>query len=163
MLNVTKGAFYHYNDTRDGLVIACFERTFDIVREAQDLALAEEMDGLSHVTAAAVSLVSRQMRPEGELLRTSALTAIGPDLRKEMERRMSLSTFRFADMLNDGLLDRSVRVCDMRIASESVTAMINSAQELQRWVPNASAENAATLYVRPLIDGLLRSRTDASL
>ncbi|QUM71587.1 TetR/AcrR family transcriptional regulator [Sphingopyxis granuli] len=156
-LHVTKGAFYHYNDTRDGLVVACFERTFDIIRQAQDIAMAGEMDGLSHVAAATVSLVSRQMDPSGILLRTSALTAVGFDLREEMARRLSLSTLRFADMLNDGLIDRSVRVCDMRIAAEMVTATINSAQELQRWVPAATRENAADLFVRPLLYGFRSS------
>lgn len=150
MLKVTKGAFYHHNETRDQLVVACFERTFDIVREAQDLAMAQEMNGLSHVAAASVSLVSRQMLPEGALLRTSALTAVSPELRKEMQRRLTLSTYRFADMLNDGLVDGSVRLCDMRVASEMVTGMVNSAQELQRWVAAASVDSAANLYVWPL-------------
>ncbi len=153
-LKVTKGAFYHHNETRDQLVVACFERTFGIVREAQDRAMGQEMDGLAHVSAAAVSLVTRQMRPEGVLLRTSALTAIGLDLRQEMERRLALSTWRFADMLNDGLIDGSVRLCDVRIAAEAVTATINAAEELQRWVPSATAANAAELYLRPLLEGL---------
>lgn len=157
-LKVTKGAFYHHNETRDQLVVACFERTFDIVRRAQDLAMAEETDGLTHVAAAAASLVSRQMRPEGALLRTSALTAVGPDLRKEIQRRLTLSTFRFADMLNDGLIDGSVRLCDMRVAAEMVTGMINAAQELQSWVRGATPESAADLYVRPLLHGYLSNR-----
>ena len=159
VLKVTKGAFYHHNETRDQLVVACFERTFDIIREAQDRALAKAADGMAHVSAAAVSLVARQMRPEGVLLRTSALTTIGLDLRHEMERRLAASTRRFADMLNDGLIDGSVRLCDMRIASEAVTAMINAAEELQRWVPSATAENAADLYVRPLLEGLASQTT----
>ncbi len=158
MLKVTKGAFYHHNETRDQLVVSCFERTFDIVREAQDLAMAEETDGLARVAAAAISLVSRQMRPEGALLRTSALTAVGLELRQEMQRRLALSTFRFADMLNDGLIDGSVRLCDMRVASEMVTATINSAQELQQWVAEATPENAAELYVRPLLHGYVNHR-----
>ena len=162
-LRVTKGAFYHHNETRDGLVVACFERTFAIIRQAQDLAMAEEADGLGHVTAAAVSLVSRQMRPEGSLLRTSALTAIGPALRVEMERRLAQSTLRFADMLNDGLIDRSVRLCDMRIAAEAVTATINAAQELQRWVPGGTEENAAALFVRPLLHGFTGAADTAEL
>lgn len=153
-LKVTKGAFYHHNETRDQLVVACFERTFDIVRQAQDAALREETDGLTHVTAAATSLVTRQMRPEGVLLRTSALTAIGPELRLEMERRLSLSTWRFADMLNDGLTDGSVRLCDMRIAAETVTATVNAAEELQRWAPRITADTAAELYLQPLLRGL---------
>jgi AcrR family transcriptional regulator len=158
VLKVTKGAFYHYNETRDGLVVDCFDRTFEIVREAQDRAYSLNVDSLAHVGAAVVSLVRRQMRPEGALLRTSALTAIGIDHRLEMARRMSLLTLRFADMLNDGLLDGSVRVCDMRIASEMVTATINSAQELQRWIPSATRDTAADLYVRPLVYGLLTDR-----
>lgn len=157
MLKVTKGAFYHHNETRDALVVACFQRTFSIIRAAQDLALARKAKGFSQAASAAVSLISRQMRPEGVLLRTSALTAVGPDLRREMSRKMSLSTWRFADMLNDGLIDGSVRLCDMRIASETVTAAINAAQELQRWVPAADTENSTTLYLRPLLLGFLRS------
>lgn len=155
-LNVTKGAFYHYNDTRDELVIACFERTFDIIRQAQNDAMAKDGDGLSHIGEAAAALVARQMLPEGSLLRTAALTALGMDHRMEMNRRLSMSTWRFADMLNDGLIDGSVRACDMRIAAETVTAMINSAQELQRWVPKSDVRNAPHLYVRPLLNGFLR-------
>lgn len=162
LLNVTKGAFYHYNETRDQLVIACFERTFDIVREAQNSAMSEEMDGLSHVATSTGSLVSRQMRPEGALLRTSALTAVDPELRQEMQWRLALSTYRFADMLNDGLIDGSVRLCDIRVASEMVTGLINSAQELQLWVPSANAENAVELYVRPLLNGFLSYYVDDS-
>ena len=155
-LNVTKGAFYHYNDTRDELVIACFERSFDIIRQAQNDAMAKDGDGLSHVMEAAAALVARQMLPEGSLLRTAALTALGMDHRMEMNRRLSMSTWRFADMLNDGLIDGSVRIADMRIAAEAVTAMINSAQELQRWVPKSDVRNAPNLYVRPLLNGFLR-------
>lgn len=157
LLNVTKGAFYHHNETRDALVVECFDRTFAIIRAAQDRAMASGLDGVSRVSAAAASLVSRQMLPEGEMLRTSALTAIGPALRKEVERRMSLLTLRFADMLNDGLIDGSVRLCDMRIAAEMVTATINAAEELPIWVRGASSDNAAALFVRPLLNGMLHT------
>jgi AcrR family transcriptional regulator len=154
-LKVTKGAFYHHNETRDGLVVACFERTFDIIREAQDLAYLDEADGVSHVLGATIPLVTRQLLPEGALLRTSALTAINLALRKGMQLRLSILTGRFADMLNDGLIDGSIRPCDFRIAAEMITAMINAAQELPGWVRGVDMANAAGLYVRPLFSGLI--------
>ncbi len=154
-LNVTKGAFYHHNETRDGLVVACFEHSFALLCDAQDTAIATETDGLARVLAASVSLVNRQMLDEGTLLRTSALTAIGPELRATMVRQIARLTLRFEDMLNDGLIDGSVRPCHVRIGSEMITTMINSAEELGRWVKTATVDNAAELYVRPLLTGLL--------
>ncbi len=157
-LNVTKGAFYHHNETRDGLVVACFEHSFALLREAQDAASAMHGDGLSRIAAAAMTLVSRQMLDRGTLLRTSALTAIGLELRVKMAAKLARLTLRFGDMLNDGLSDGSVRLCNVRIGAEMVTAVINSAEELAQWVPTATVDNAAELYIRPLLAGLLQGR-----
>ncbi len=154
-LNVTKGAFYHHNETRDGLVVACFEHSFTLLRQAQDAATAAGSDGISRVAAASVTLVNRQMLDNGTLLRTSALTAVGPELRARMAAKMARLTMRFGDMLNDGMIDGSARPCNIRIAAEMITAMINSAEELGRWVHTATVDNAADLYVRPLFSGLL--------
>lgn len=157
-LNVTKGAFYHHNDTRDALVVACFERTFAVIGAAQDAALATGFDNLGRVAAVTANLVQQQMSPDGVLLRTSALTAVGPELRGELAAAMERYTTRFAGMLNDGLIDGSVRPCDLRIAAEMVTAAINSAEELDRWVPDLDRSRASELYVGPLLVGLGISR-----
>ncbi len=154
-LNVSKGAFYHHNETRDGLVLACFEHSFAALRAAQDTALATQGDGLPQIVAAAVPLVRRQMLDSGTLLRTSALTAVGPELRTRMAAEMARITLRFGDMLNDGVIDGSVRPCNVRIASEMITACINSAEELARWVRTATADNAAELYIQKLLTGVL--------
>ena len=44
-LNVSKGAFYHHNETKDELVVACFQRTFDIMWRA--IHAAERAGGLA--------------------------------------------------------------------------------------------------------------------
>jgi AcrR family transcriptional regulator len=154
-LNVTKGAFYHHNETLDELVVACFEHSFACVRDAQDTALANESSGILRVTSSAVALVRQQMLDSGTLLRTAALTSVGPELRQRMAMQMSRLTLRFSNMLNDGLIDGSVRPCNLHIAAEMTTAMINSSEELGRWVKSASLENAADLCVRPLLSGLV--------
>lgn len=155
VLNVSRGAFYHHYEARDELVVACFDRTFDVLRRAQSAAMGRPVSGAEQVAAAAVELVSRQFTVEGFMLRTTALTVVGPELRRDMTRRMSLATFRFQDMLSDGVADGSVRPLDLRIAAEMVTAMVNSAAELARWVPEAEPELVSDLYVRPLFAGLL--------
>ena len=154
-LNVTKGAFYHHNETLDELVVACFEHSFACVREAQDAALVGQSDGITRIAASAVALVRQQMLDNGTLLRTAALTCVGPELRRRMNVEMSRLTLRFDNMLNDGLIDGSVRPCNLRIAAEMTTAMINSSEELGRWVASAALDNAAELYVKPLMVGLL--------
>lgn len=154
-LNVTKGAFYHHNETLDELVVGAFENSFASIRAAQDAALATGRTGSARLAAAAVSLVRQQMVDEGTLLRTAALTALTPELRTRMNAQMSRLTLRFSNMLNEGLIDGSVRPCNLHIAGEMTTAMINSSEELSRWVHSANEENAAELYVRPLLTGLL--------
>ena len=68
---------------------------------------------------------------------------------------MSRLTLRFGSMLTDGMIDGSVRPCDVRIAAEMMTAMVNSGQELGHWVRDVTAQTAAAVYVRPLLVGLL--------
>ena len=154
-LNVTKGSFYHHNDTKEDLVVACFERTFDVIRRGQNEALRRHDSGFDQLMEATISLVEYQMRPAGTLLRTSALTAIDVHLRDEMNFRMNQLTARFQDMLGDSLTDGSGVSCDVRIAAQMITALINSTEELPRWVADVSAESVVDLYIRPLVRGLL--------
>lgn len=154
LLGVTKGAFYHHNDTRDALIASCFERTFAMIEGAQDAAIARGGSGYDRLASSIASLIEGEMSNEGQLLRTAALSSIGPELRRDMSRLLMISTGRFADMLSDGIADGSLKRMDVRIAAEVVTATINSAQELQRWVSTATRDNAVALYARPLLFGI---------
>jgi hypothetical protein len=61
---------------------------------------------------------------------------------------------RFSDMISDGMVDGSARVCDARIAGQMMMAMINSASELRNWVSDVTPDNSVDLYMRPLFKGL---------
>lgn len=153
-LSMTKGAFYHYHDAKDDLVVACFERTFEVIRSAQRSRPTGEQ-ALDKVAGAADALVRLQLSEDGPLLRTSALTAVPLTIRREMEQRLDRITARFSDLLSDGIVEGCVRPCDAAIGAQMITATINSAEELPRWIPSTEAADAQTLYVAPTFAGLL--------
>lgn len=153
-LNVTKGSFYHHIDAKDDLVVACFERSFALLRSAQGSAVAVERLGVDQAGAAVAALVRRQQTAAGPLLRNGALMSVDPVKRAAMLREMGRIVARFADMISDGMVDGSVRPCDARIAGEMMMAQINSASQLGNWAQNVTADNVGDLYVKPLFKGL---------
>lgn len=155
-LNVTKGSFYHHNDNKLDLISACFERTFQVIRRAFDLAEASGDSGWQRAGLAARMLVRFQLSAEGPLLRLSSTSAL-PEAadRARVHKTLQQRIERMAAMLVDGLVDGSVRPLDAAIAAQLVVGLINGAAELHRWVPDASEASVVELYVRPIFMGLL--------
>lgn len=154
-INVTKGAFYHHNETKDELVIACFERTFDVMRRAIRAAEAVSRSGYQTLSTAASALIEHQMSGAAPLLRTSALTSAPESIQPQLLAKFDRISDLFASMISDGIADGSVRPVDVNIAAQMITAAINAAAELTYWTPGASAEQASLFYLRPMFEGLL--------
>ena len=155
-LNVTKGSFYHHNDNKHDLISECFERSFAVVRQALRLAEDESGSGWGRACAAARALVRYQVSPVGPLLRATATSALPDEAHRERVRRtMHRLTERLANVVVDGMMDGSIRPLDPAIAAQAAIATINAAAELHRWLPGATADNVADLYVRPLLEGVL--------
>jgi AcrR family transcriptional regulator len=154
-LKVTKGSFYHHHDNKDELISACFERTFAVVRRAQELAADSRGSGWQRLCAACSALVRYQLSPDGPLLRVSAWSALPEPARSETLLTLNRVAERFANLIVEGMMDGSIRVLDQSIAAQLVSGMINAAAEIERWVPGVNEENAADLYARPLFMGLL--------
>src|SRR5262245_4597938 len=79
-LNVTKGAFYHHNETKDDLVIACFERTLEIMRGVQQGAQRVAANGRENLTSVVAALMQYQLSGNVPLLRATALTSVPADI-----------------------------------------------------------------------------------
>lgn len=155
-LNVTKGSFYHHHDTKQDLISACFERSFAVVRQALRLAEDGAGSGWSRACSAGRALVRYQVSAEGPLLRATATSALPDQAHREWVRlATNRLTERMANVVVDGMMDGSIRPLDPSIAAQSAIAAINAAAEMHRWVPTATADNVADLYVRPVFEGLL--------
>ncbi|WP_165843948.1 TetR/AcrR family transcriptional regulator [Phenylobacterium kunshanense] len=153
-LNVSKGAFYHHNQTKDELVLACFERTFEIMWRAIHAAEQAGGSGLEVLVSAVAALIEHQVSGEAPLLRTSALTAVPEALRAGLMQRFDRLSYRFASILCDGIADGSVAPVDVNIAAQIITAAINAAAELHYWTPGVAPQAVVAHYVRPLFEGL---------
>ncbi|MGO4327519.1 TetR/AcrR family transcriptional regulator [Cupriavidus sp. 2TAF22] len=157
-LNLTKGSFYHHNENKDDLISACFDRMFAVIRDTQARVEAGPGSGWDKLCAVARALVGYQFSGQGPLLRLTIYGALPEDMRKEKMLVMSRLSTRFVRFLVLGMQDGSIRPLDQSIASLQVNGMINAAVELRRWVPDASGENAADLFIRPLFMGIFSGR-----
>ena len=153
-LNVTKGSFYHHNETKDDLLAACFGQTLSVIRRAHALAVPAADDGWGRLCAVAAALLGYQLSAAGPLLRLSALSATGDALRPALLAGIARMSAKTAGLIADGLVDGSIRPVDAVIAAELVIGMVNAAAELRKWAPAASVQNAASLFAKPLLLGV---------
>ena len=154
-LNVTKGAFYHHLATKDDLILACFERTLEIVRRAQREGVRVARNGAENLVAVSAALVEYQLSGKAPLLRTSALTSVPEEIRAGLIKEFDRASGRFSLVFSEGIADSSLRPVDAAIAAQMITALINAAAEVHSWAPGISHQNVARAHARPLFEGLL--------
>jgi AcrR family transcriptional regulator len=153
-LNVTKGSFYHHNEAKDDLVVACFERSFEVMRRAQRLAMDLPGNQWEKLSACAAALAEFQLSEHGPLLRTLALTALPEQMRRVMMEHANRVSDRFASMISDGIAEGSIRPVDPFIAAQMLNATLNACAELGYLVPDVRPKAAASVFVRPLLMGI---------
>lgn len=154
-LDVTKGTFYHYIDAKDDLVAVCYDRTIEAIRGVQSAALKLPEDAYTRLASALMSLADDQLYGDATLLRL-ATVSLPQDIRERIHREYERSSIRFGSMINDGLLDGSLRLTDVQIAAQIVSATVNALCELSLWLPEPPDASSSTEFVRPLFDGLLQ-------
>ncbi|MBS0361527.1 MAG: TetR/AcrR family transcriptional regulator [Proteobacteria bacterium] len=153
-LNVTKGSFYHHNDAKDDLVVACFDRTFEVMTRVQRLALNLPGDQWTRLSSAAAALAEYQLSEHGPLLRTSALAALPEPIRRQMVQSFDKVSDRFGSMISDGIAEGSLRPVDPFLAAQMLNATINAGAELGHWVPGVKPKAAPAVFARPLLMGI---------
>jgi AcrR family transcriptional regulator len=153
-LNVTKGSFYHHNEAKDDLVVACFDRTFEAMTRVQRLAMALPGNQWTRLSSAAAALAEYQLSEYGPLLRSSALAALPEPIRLQMVQHWNRVSDRFGSMISDGIAEGSIRPVDPFIAAQMLNATLNAGAELDVWVPGVSQKAAPAVFVRPLLMGI---------
>lgn len=154
-LSMTKGAFYHHIATKDDLILACFERTLDIVRQTIPVAEASSANGLQALATFATALALPQVSGQGLLLRLSAITTLPDLLWPPLLKTYGQIIAAIASIVSSGIADGSIRPVDSNLAAQAIFAMINSADELPYFSRGLSVEGATNWFVRPCFEGLM--------
>ena len=157
-LNVTKGSFYHHMEAKDDLVLECFARSYERVSQAQRAADAAGGDQWTRLSSAIAALLDIQFAGDWPLLRTTALQTLPSDVRPDAVERSNRMALRFAGSLADGISEGSIRAVDPMIASQSIMATLNAANELHNWASTWSRAQAVALYASTLAYGLFDDR-----
>ena len=156
-INLTKGAFYHHVKTKDEIVIACFNRTFDVIRRTIIAAEAECITGLQTLATIAAVLVEHQIGGNATLLRVSAVDSLSESDNWIIMSGIETVVTRIASVISDGIADGSIRQIDANLGAHLLMAMINGADELPYFVKNISSIDAINFYVRPIFKGVLNT------
>lgn len=154
-LNLTKGAFYHYNEAKDELVAACFRRTFNIVREAQRQSRMLGGGAWSALVTAVTALIRFQLGAEGPLLRTAVLSSMPQEHQIEIVNSSNRASRQFSSMVADAITEGSAHPVDAAVAGQLISAAINVASDV-RMMRMATEHRVVSDYVRPLFTGLAR-------
>lgn len=155
-LHVTKGSFYYHNADKDELILACFERTLERLREGQTRFYPG--DAWERLSASAASLaVYQALGRRGRMLRSYAFAALPAEHRGHMRTRFQQASLRYASLISDGIVEGSIRPVDPLIAAQVIMATVNSAAFLGPWLPNPDGDLIEAMYVRPALMGLFEA------
>ncbi|MGA0601961.1 TetR/AcrR family transcriptional regulator [Caulobacter sp. KR2-114] len=155
-LKRTKGAFYHHIEAKDDLVLAGFERTYDVLKAAQSEALRLDADPWVRLHSAAAALAEFQLTPRGPLMRTSALQSLPEALRAPVIERSDRIARRFSGMIADGVAAGVLRPVDPAVAAQMLNAAINSVADLRLGDREREPREADRLYMAPMLMGILK-------
>ena len=153
-LQVTKGSFYHHLDAKDDLILECFRRSFKRISSVQRAATEAGETQWEHLEATMAHLMDLQFEGSYPLTRTSALQALPPEVRSEVLARSDRTALRYGNALIEGAQEGSIRLVDPNIASQTITAMLNSAYDLRNWASLMDRDRAIRIYASCLVHGM---------
>lgn len=156
-LGATKGAFYHYLENKNDLMVRCYRRAMDLFERFADTA---ENLGRNGVEKGLIGLhLNIQAHTQGlsPLIQMVGVEALPTAARREIRRRSSVLQQRFSAFAREGLEDGSHRAVDLDAIAQLGAGVF---EWLPKWFDpaDARASGALSAEYRRLFIGGLRAR-----
>ena len=151
-LGLTDAALYYYVRNKEELVYLCYLRAADVGREAMEEAAAADGDGLARVRDYLRRHIGKMVGSDGPIAIMSEIPSLQPAHRDDVLERSRAHSRAFEKMLGDGIGDRSIVECDVRMAGNAIMGAVN-------WIPKWHHGDAAAAarIVREFPDILTRA------
>jgi AcrR family transcriptional regulator len=153
-IGLSTGSFYHHLNTKNDLVVACFDRSFHILDLASHRAQAASDNAGSRSRRMCATLFAFQFASATPLLRISAFQALPPALRDQTMDRTFQYLQRISGMISDAIAEGTMRAVDPSIACYAIMASIDAASSLRSWAQGRPLDEAVELYCTALDRGI---------
>jgi AcrR family transcriptional regulator len=136
ILGLTDAALYYYVRNKEELVYQCYIRAAAVGREALQLALDENVDGLQTVLRYLRYHIEMMVGERGPIAIMSEIPSLKHAHRTEVLELSRQHSARFEAILNAGIADGSIAPCDVRMTGNAIMGSIN-------WIPKWHHGDAA--------------------
>lgn len=152
-LNATKGAIYHRFQSKDDVVLACFDRSFAQMWRIIRTTEARGGGAWQKLFTMVCALVVYQASDRGPFLRETALSSLPATLRSGVLARWNRIIMHLAALVTEGIATGEIRPVDATLAAHSIAAGVNASDEINRFIPAGISYDLTQLCVRPLLFG----------
>ena len=128
---------YYYVRNKEELVYQCYLRAAAVGREAMQLALDENANGMETVLRYLRYHIEIMVGDRGPIAIMSEIPSLKSAHRTEVLELSRQHSARFEEILNAGIDDGSIASCDVRMTGNAIMGSIN-------WIPKWHHGDAAT-------------------
>ncbi len=158
-LNITKPALYHYFHNKEEIYLECYRWGISLIQANLDRLRAQNATGLDKVTGFiytyAVVIAGDfgrcVVRQDDRELSAAARTEVR-SYKRDVDRCLR-------GFLQQGIDDRSIRACNVKLAAFSIAGAVNSLAHWFKPGETLTAEEVAASLAKTLTEGIANRRT----
>ncbi len=158
-LKITKPALYYYFHNKEEIYLECYRRGIEMTQQSLERIHSHEGSGLEKVAGFIQTYTVIIAKDFGRFLVRQDDRELSPKAQAEVRSEKRKIDQSLRSFIEQGIADRSVRACNVRLAAFSLAGAIHS---LANWFEpggGLSAQEVGAEFAQTLTQGLANRRT----